>query len=117
MTTTQWSSLTGSAATSLLERDATKPFNSTTAAWAPRNLYTTIEDFARWDQNFYDAEAGGAELIEKMHNRGVLANGEKISYAAGLQSAVTPGSDPSVMADRTPAIAASKRAFPISDFP
>ena len=50
-----------------------------------RNLYTTLEDFAKWDQNFYDAKVGGSKLIDKMHVRGQLANGEELDYAAGLK--------------------------------
>lgn len=48
------------------------------------SLVTTVEDLARWDQNFYDKKVGGAWAIEQMQVRGVLNNGEQISYARGV---------------------------------
>lgn len=48
------------------------------------SVFTTVEDFAKWDQNFYDAKVGGKSLMEKMHIRGKLNNGEEIHYACGL---------------------------------
>ncbi len=48
------------------------------------SLLTTVEDLARWDQNFYDKTVGGDTLIEQMQTPGVLNDGEKISYALGL---------------------------------
>lgn len=48
------------------------------------SLITTVEDLARWDQNFYDKKVGGDWVIEQMHIRGVLNNGEQIPYARGL---------------------------------
>jgi CubicO group peptidase (beta-lactamase class C family) len=51
----------------------------------PSGLYTSIDDLARWDANFYDNQlGGGAELIETMVSPGILSNGESIDYAAGL---------------------------------
>jgi CubicO group peptidase (beta-lactamase class C family) len=49
------------------------------------NLYTSIEDLARWDQNFYDAKVGGETVIEQMLKAGSLSSGKPISYAAGLR--------------------------------
>jgi hypothetical protein len=48
------------------------------------NLYTTVEDLTRWDQNFYDGKVGGKALIEQMQAKGKLADGKEISYAGGL---------------------------------
>ncbi len=48
------------------------------------SLMTTVEDLAKWDQNFYDKKVGGDWVIEQMHIRGVLNDGEQISYARGL---------------------------------
>jgi len=48
------------------------------------SLLTTVEDLARWDQNFYDYRVGGKALIEQMQVPGVLNGGEKITYAMGL---------------------------------
>lgn len=48
------------------------------------NLLTTIEDLAKWDQNFYDNKVGGAGFTEYLLTRGKLNNGEAIQYAFGL---------------------------------
>ena len=49
------------------------------------NVYTTIEDFARWDQNFYDHKVGGAAVIDQMVQPGTLNSGRVLKYAAGLR--------------------------------
>jgi CubicO group peptidase (beta-lactamase class C family) len=46
-------------------------------------LYSTVEDLAKWDENFYTHRVGGAELQKLIHTRGVLANGDTIPYAFG----------------------------------
>jgi CubicO group peptidase (beta-lactamase class C family) len=48
------------------------------------SLFTTVEDLALWDQNFYDPRVGGPEAIELLQERGVLNDGKTIDYAAGL---------------------------------
>ncbi len=48
------------------------------------NLLTTIEDLAKWDQNFYDNKVGGAGFTEYLLTRGKLNNGEVLAYAFGL---------------------------------
>jgi len=48
-------------------------------------LLTTVEDLARWDDNFYTGVVGGTELLEALQTRGILANGDTIHYALGLQ--------------------------------
>jgi CubicO group peptidase (beta-lactamase class C family) len=48
------------------------------------SLFTTVEDLAKWDKNFYDGIVGGKTAIELMQTRGVLNNGEQINYAFGL---------------------------------
>lgn len=48
------------------------------------NLFTTVEDLARWDQNFYDKRVGGAALIEQMMTPGVLKSDPTFDYAFGL---------------------------------
>lgn len=47
-------------------------------------LYTTVEDLAKWDRNFRTGEVGGEPFLELMHSRGVLADGDSLSYAMGL---------------------------------
>jgi len=48
------------------------------------SLFTTVEDLAKWVQNFEDGRVGGAAAIEQMHQQGILNNGEKISYAFAI---------------------------------
>lgn len=48
------------------------------------SLFTTAEDMAKWVNNFDDGRVGGKDVIEQMHEQGVLNNGKKISYAFGL---------------------------------
>jgi len=49
-------------------------------------VFTTVEDFLKWDQNFYDNKlgAGTQNLINMMQTGGKLNNGEEIPYAFGL---------------------------------
>jgi CubicO group peptidase (beta-lactamase class C family) len=48
------------------------------------SLLTTVEDLAKWDQNFYDFRVGGKETIEQMQRTTMLNDGEKFPYAHGL---------------------------------
>jgi CubicO group peptidase (beta-lactamase class C family) len=48
------------------------------------SLFTTVEDMAKWDQNFIDKKVGGEAGIEQMLAVGVLNNGKKLTYAFGL---------------------------------
>lgn len=45
---------------------------------------TTVGDLARWDRNFDDPVVGGRQLIDELETQGVLNDGTKIDYAAGL---------------------------------
>lgn len=47
-------------------------------------VYTTVEDLARWDENFYTAKVGGKEWIEQLQTPGTLNSGAKHDYAFGL---------------------------------
>lgn len=48
------------------------------------SLFTTVEDLALWDQNFYDGRVGGKELLARMQTKGKLNSGKTIDYASGL---------------------------------
>ncbi len=48
------------------------------------SLFTTIEDLARWDQNFYDGRVGGMAMLAQMQAKGKLGNGREIGYGSGL---------------------------------
>jgi CubicO group peptidase (beta-lactamase class C family) len=48
------------------------------------SVQTSVEDLLRWDENFYTAKLGGADLIQRMQVVGKLNNGKEHGYAAGL---------------------------------
>ncbi len=47
-------------------------------------VFSTVEDLAKWDANFYTHQVGGKEVQDMLHTRGVLTSGDTISYALGL---------------------------------
>ena len=47
------------------------------------SLHTTVEDLARWVANFDKPTVGGAKVIARTHERGVLNRGDTIPYAFG----------------------------------
>ncbi len=50
----------------------------------PTNVYSSVEDLARWDNNLVTGEIGGQAVIERMHQPGRLNDGTEIDYAFGL---------------------------------
>jgi CubicO group peptidase (beta-lactamase class C family) len=48
-------------------------------------IYTTIEDFARWDGNLATGRVGGPEWLRVMTTPGTLNDGTKLTYAFGLE--------------------------------
>lgn len=48
------------------------------------SVFSTVEDLARWDANFYDPVVGGQELIDALRVKGKLDDGTEIDYARGL---------------------------------
>jgi len=48
------------------------------------SLLTTVEDLARWDENFYHPVVGGDALIKQQLQRGNLNSGKELDYAFGL---------------------------------
>jgi CubicO group peptidase (beta-lactamase class C family) len=48
------------------------------------NLLTTVEDLAKWDQNFYDNKIGGEGFNQAMLRGAKLNNGQEMPYAFGL---------------------------------
>lgn len=48
------------------------------------SLLSTVEDLARWDQNFYDGRIGGKALLADMQTTGKLNDGKELNYASGL---------------------------------
>lgn len=47
-------------------------------------LYTTVEDFILWDENFRTGRVGGPDFAETMQQRGTLNSGEELSYAFAM---------------------------------
>jgi len=47
-------------------------------------LWTTVEDLAQWDANFYSARVGGKALIQQLQVPGTGTDGVKFDYAFGL---------------------------------
>lgn len=47
-------------------------------------VYTTVEDFFKWSENFKDNNLGNDSFLNKMLTKGILSNGESIDYALGL---------------------------------
>ena len=51
-------------------------------------VYTTVEDFFKWNENFKDNNLGNASFLNKMLKKGILSNGDSIDYALGLSHGV-----------------------------
>jgi CubicO group peptidase (beta-lactamase class C family) len=47
-------------------------------------LMSTVDDLLLWDRNFYANRLGKGTLTKELQTRGVLNNGNRISYAMGL---------------------------------
>ena len=67
-----------------VENNGFKHAVNNTTALGSSSLYSTVEDLAKWILNFDDTPIGEQVVIDQMHERGVLNNGEQISYALGL---------------------------------
>lgn len=50
-----------------------------------RGLFTTIEDFAKWDANFLENKSNLENFREKMLKVGVFKDGTEMDYAAGIR--------------------------------
>jgi CubicO group peptidase (beta-lactamase class C family) len=57
------------------------------------SLFTTVEDLALWDENFYTGKVGGPHFTETMLTHDALTDGEKNSYAFGLMTEKYRGLD------------------------
>jgi hypothetical protein len=70
------------------------------------SLFTTVEDMAKWDQNFVDKKVGGEQVIEHMLTVGVLNNGRNsvcirlsVGKYKGLNTVGHGGADAGYRAD------------------
>ena len=52
--------------------------------FGPGGLFTTVGDALRWMENLHRPRVGGPQVLEFMHQRGVLNSGDTIPYAGGL---------------------------------
>lgn len=50
----------------------------------PTSLFTTVEDMAKWDENFYTGGVGGKQVIADIQLQGTLNSGKRTDYADGL---------------------------------
>jgi CubicO group peptidase (beta-lactamase class C family) len=48
------------------------------------NLFSTVEDLVKWEQNFFDQKVGGVGFTEQMQTCGLLNSGYATNYAFGL---------------------------------
>lgn len=51
-------------------------------------VYTTVEDFFKWSENFKSSKLGNSSFLNKMLTKGILSNGDTIDYALGLTHGV-----------------------------
>lgn len=49
------------------------------------HVYTSVNDFAKWDSNFVTAQVGGREVIAKMQEAGVTRDGTRVDYGLGVR--------------------------------
>ncbi len=47
-------------------------------------VHTSVQDLARWDENFYSARIGGKDFLAELQEQGKLTTGKTLEYAKGL---------------------------------
>ncbi|HEX2627630.1 MAG TPA: serine hydrolase domain-containing protein, partial [Chitinophagaceae bacterium] len=47
----------------------------------PSNIYTTVEDLAKWIDNFYNPKSGDAQVIAEFNKASLLDNGQPVVFA------------------------------------
>jgi CubicO group peptidase (beta-lactamase class C family) len=66
------------------EQFAWKEEDELDAFFGATGVYSTVEDLARWVENLHEPRVGGAELVARMTERGVLSTGDTLDYGLGL---------------------------------
>lgn len=66
-------------------KDEYRNFISTFDCVGSGGLFTSVEDLFLWDQNFCHHRVGGRDVVELMHTKGILNNGQELDYAFGLR--------------------------------
>jgi CubicO group peptidase (beta-lactamase class C family) len=64
---------------------------SNLTALGSSSLFTTVEDLARWMLNFEEPVVGDAQVMARMHERGILNGGDTLVYAGGQNFGRTRG--------------------------
>ncbi|PYX63316.1 MAG: hypothetical protein DMG74_17460, partial [Acidobacteria bacterium] len=47
-------------------------------------VHTSVQDLAKWDENFYSARIGGKDFLAELQEQGKLTTGKTLEYAKGL---------------------------------
>jgi CubicO group peptidase (beta-lactamase class C family) len=55
------------------------------------SLFTTAEDLLKWSDNFLTMKVGNAKVMKMMEERGILNNGDTLSYAFGQDGGLYKG--------------------------
>lgn len=63
-----------------LENGTYKKKSLSNSSAGAANLYSTVEDLAKWVLNFENPKAGDAELIKRFNEPSLLNNGERVVY-------------------------------------
>jgi CubicO group peptidase (beta-lactamase class C family) len=66
-------------------KDKYRNFISTFDCVGSGGLFTSVEDLFLWDQNFYHHRVGGKDVMEIIHTKGKLNNGQELDYAFALR--------------------------------
>lgn len=64
-----------------LENGAYKKKSLSNSAAGASNLYTTVEDLAKWVSNFENPKVGDAELIKRFNEASLLNNGDRVIWS------------------------------------
>lgn len=80
------------------------------------NVYTSIEDLARWDRQFASPVEGTAGIMARMASRPTLGNGATIPYAYGLRIGTYRGLRTVLRGGHPPGVQAWFMRFPDQDF-
>ena len=60
-----------------------KMMSNNLMALGSSSLFTTVEDLSKWAINFETGAVGGQKVLNQVHERGILNNGDTIAYAFG----------------------------------
>lgn len=70
------------------KRDGRNGFTREESLWwviGSSNVFTSINDFAKWDANFVTGQVGGRDVIARMQEAGVTRDGTRVDYGFGVR--------------------------------